>query len=508
MSSSGYHLICLVGAEPGQVIDLKPALLCIGRGRPNETRHGWLLINDPTVSRHHANLNWVPEQNAFYYEHVSQTNPSRIDGNLIRTSQDLGARNQLNIGTHIYLLERKAVDVEPPPSEAETLGAAQPPDSALEYTLQLLPNGFTEFLKKGEANTLGMGVHVNWDPFTNGFVLKVTPGARATLSRNSDQQDEARAVSGQAVLENGDVITVDFCQFRFRRSTPGSTNTETIKLAKDSDSLIRGFSQVKLVGQGTFGQVFHMKDHAGASVAVKFLSPHLLLNEEAQVRFKNEATVALSLKHNRLLRVFDVGEAEDGRMYIMSEYLPNGTLEDKIQKAGKLPTMAVLKVAHEISQGLEYLHAQNLVHRDIKPSNIFFRDGQAVLADFGIVKGSDLMTATRSGFTAGTPHYMSPEQFRGFTEPRSDQYSLGAMLYEMLAGRRVFDAPDPIALAYMHVHQAPDPLLPQCPGAPEMLCLMIEKMISKKPSDRFANMQAVKGAIEHIAKDIKKRARR
>ena len=251
-----------------------------------------------------------------------------------------------------------------------------------------------------------------------------------------------------------------------------------------------------------------MKDHAGASVAVKFLSPHLLLNEEAQVRFKNEATVALSLKHNRLLRVFDVGEAEDGRMYIMSEYLPNGTLEDKIQKAGKLPTMAVLKVAHEISQGLEYLHAQNLVHRDIKPSNIFFRDGQAVLADFGIVKGSDLMTATRSGFTAGTPHYMSPEQFRGFTEPRSDQYSLGAMLYEMLAGRRVFDAPDPIALAYMHVHQAPDPLLPQCPGAPEMLCLMIEKMISKKPSDRFANMQAVKGAIEHIAKDIKKRARR
>lgn len=350
-----------------------------------------------------------------------------------------------------------------------------------------------------------MGVSLEWDPFSEGFTVRVTEGAKVLLARQKEEHRSKEQAKDHAPLDDGDILTVDFCQFRFRKTEPTELNTDTIKLAKDSASLIRGFTKIKLVGQGTFGQVFHMTDHAGASVAVKFLSPHLLSNEEAQKRFKNEADVAISLKHIRLLRVFDVGEAEDGRMYIMSEYLPNGTLEDKISEIGRIPTRPALQIAHEVSLGLEYLHSKDLVHRDIKPSNIFFRDRQAVLADFGIVKGSDLMTATRTGFTAGTPHYMSPEQFRGFTEPRSDQYSLGAVLYEMLAGRRVFDAPDPIALAYMHVHQTPDDLVALCPGVPETFLRMVEKMLSKKPNDRFESMTVVKSVIRKIAQSVGRR---
>jgi serine/threonine-protein kinase len=173
---------------------------------------------------------------------------------------------------------------------------------------------------------------------------------------------------------------------------------------------------------------------------------------------------------------------------MMSEYLPDGTLEDRLKEGRGLSFREILGIAHDVGLALDYLHAKNLVHRDVKPSNIFFRGSQAVLADFGIVKGADLATATQSGFTSGTPHYMSPEQFRGYTEPRSDQYALGVMLYELMSGCKLFNAPEPIALAYMHVHEKPAPLAPLCPRIPPQAAKAVEKMLSKKPEDRFTTL--------------------
>jgi tRNA A-37 threonylcarbamoyl transferase component Bud32 len=483
---TGFQLHCLVGSQPGLVLDLKPGMLCIGRGRPGEKRYGWLLLDDPTVSRHHANLNWLPTKKRFSYEHISKTNPSRINGQLLRGDLFLGTNAQITIGTSSFLLIRKSIAAPLPTAAKKSKKTAIEDLDQTVYALQLLPNGFTDTLRKDGCNPIGVGVEVSWHPTIRHFVVEMKGGAQVRLSRQSQNLESNDLITHSAKLSHGDILTVDFCQFRFQEIQPEPDSIDTLTMS--SKSPVPGYTEQKLIGQGSHGQVFHYKDLQGNSVAIKFLAPHLLQDEEAQIRFQNEAKVALSLNHPCLLRVRAVGDSKDGRKYMLSEYLPDGTLEDRLKEGRRLSLKETLGVAHDIGLALDYLHAKNLVHRDVKPSNIFFRDSRAVLADFGIVKGADLATATHSGFTAGTPQYMSPEQFRGFTEPRSDQYALGVVLYELLSGRKLFEAPEPIALAYMHVHEKPKALSRLCPRIPVQAVEAVERMLKKNPKERFSTL--------------------
>ncbi len=520
MSRTGYHLYIVSGSRAGEGFELKPGMLCLGRGTKDEKKYGWLLFDDPGVSEHHANFQWYPQEHRFAFEHLSTTSPSRVNGRLIEKTESvvLGSNAQITIGHNNIVLERKSIRlalpklsfpakgdrvVTPPPEdeseasqavepvrdEAEVMEVLHQEEDSSVHTLQLLPNGFSDLLKKDNSNLLGVGVRVEWNRQRQSFQVVVSSGARVCVQREGMVLD----VHQDTVLEDGDVVRVDYCQFLYRRreSAPIS-QSDTV--AADASQLISGYQQFGLIGSGSNGEVYEFRDLAGSSVAVKFLFAHLLRQEDVQKRFRHEARVSISLDHPGVLRVIDVGQASDNRMYIMSEYLPGGTLRDRIDR-GALPLQEALEIAVDLCDALDYLHGKEIVHRDVKPSNIFFRKGRAVLADFGLVKGADLSTATKTGFTAGTPHYMSPEQFRGYTDARSDQYSLGIVLYELLTGRKPFNAEEPIALAYQHVHDKPRPLRLLRPRLKSSIASAVDRMIAKDVNDRFPNMRAVRSAL-------------
>lgn len=495
-SRSGFNLHCVVGPLSGRRWELKPGLLCIGRGKEGDKRYGWLLIPDVTVSREHANLRWEPEQSKFVYEHLSRTNPSRINGELTTGEVELGNWAQLGIGTSLFILERQKIRmIRPAPSEggatARTSAAAK---VVPKYSLKLLPNGYVQALSTERSNRIGVGAYLIWLPEKNSFALNTNPQAQVVLTTERGGEEVRFRVERPEEVRAGDMISVDLCQFLIEQC-PDQEQVETFS---QSTAPIGGMRKIQKIGQGSSSEVFLMQDPQGNQVAVKFLLPHLRHDSVSALRFEREARVAQGLNHPRLLQIISTGQTEDGVPFLVSEYLSGGTLRDLLEREGSLAPTAVGKLAGQIADGLHHLHQNGLVHRDVKPSNIFLRQSSAVVADFGTVRGVDLNTATETGFTPGTPHYMSPEQFRGFTEPRSDQYALGIVLYELVSGRRVFEAEEPIALAYMHVHQSPE-LHGHGKTLPVEMVKVLEKMLAKDPSERYPT---VVEATRHLQQSL------
>jgi serine/threonine-protein kinase PpkA len=217
-------------------------------------------------------------------------------------------------------------------------------------------------------------------------------------------------------------------------------------------------------------------------VALKVLLPQLATNGDYAERFLREGRIAASLQHPHLLTVYDIGG--QGELYYMAtEFLPDGSLKERIDK-GPLRPEAAVKLLAQIAEGLGFLHSKGFVHRDIKPANILFRkNGSAVLADFGIAKAVNAVTvASVAGSAIGTPHYMSPEQARGEKlDGRSDLYSLGVVLYEMLTGTRPYSGKDALSVALMHVTD-PIPVLHDRLGFYQPL---IDGLMAKSVQKRF-----------------------
>lgn len=216
-------------------------------------------------------------------------------------------------------------------------------------------------------------------------------------------------------------------------------------------------------------------------VALKVMAPALAANSEFTERFLKEGRITAKLQHPNLVTVYDIG-THAGIYYLAAEYIPDGTLKERIAEGG-LSVGEILDIMVEMARGLDFAHQKGFVHRDVKPGNILFRkDGTAVLADFGIAKAMDSSSSsTVAGASIGTPDYMSPEQARA--EPvdgRSDLYSLGTMLYEMLTGAPPYQAADPFTVALMHVTQ-PVPTLP-----PQFAWLqpLIDRTMAKNPAER------------------------
>lgn len=222
-------------------------------------------------------------------------------------------------------------------------------------------------------------------------------------------------------------------------------------------------------------------------VVLKFLAP-----EADRTRFEREARAAASLAHPNVTRLYDYGEAE-GRLFMALEYLPGGTLEDRLADGRRLPDAETAAIASQLAAGLAHAHANGLVHRDLKPANVLFDDeGRPKLADFGIARivGGD--TITEVGTMMGTAAYISPEQAAG--EPAgsaSDVYSFGVLLYRMLTGRLPFESDSPYELAQMHRRVDPPPLDLLRPDAPPELASVVAGALAKDPRNRPPDGEAL-----------------
>jgi serine/threonine protein kinase len=270
-------------------------------------------------------------------------------------------------------------------------------------------------------------------------------------------------------------------------------NATVLLAAVDID--IPGYQIIRPIGEGGMASVFlALQKSLDREVALKVMSPVLAANADFASRFLVEGKITAKLQHPNLVTVYDIG-THKGVYYLAAEYIGGGTLKERLAEGG-LTVAEILDIVSDVAQGLDFAHQKGFVHRDVKPANVLFRtDGRVVLADFGIAKAMDgSNSSTVAGASVGTPDYMSPEQARGESvDGRSDLYSLGTMLFEMLAGRPPYQAGDPFTVALMHVTH-PVPELEEH----TWLQPLIAGMMAKQPAERFNTGAAVVEAIHGL----------
>lgn len=241
------------------------------------------------------------------------------------------------------------------------------------------------------------------------------------------------------------------------------------------------------VGNGGMATVYKAKCHVlNRYVAVKVLKEEFTTDEEFIRRFNVEAQSAAGLTHPNIVSVYDVGH-EDGIYYIVMELIQGKTLKQIINEDGALPWKWSVNIAIQIASALEAAHKNNIVHRDIKPHNIIItEDGVAKVTDFGIAKAVSNSTITAFGTTIGSVHYFSPEHAKGsYTDAKSDLYSLGVVMYEMLTGRVPFDADTPVSIALKHMQEKAVEPIKLNPSIPFAVNKIIVKAMQKEPSMRY-----------------------
>jgi serine/threonine-protein kinase len=252
------------------------------------------------------------------------------------------------------------------------------------------------------------------------------------------------------------------------------------------------------IGGGGMGTVYEADDpQLERRVAVKLLPPEYSRDRRAKERFLREARVAAKVKHPNLCIIHDAGESED-RLYIVLALYEGETLRERIRR-GPLPIAESREIAIQVARGLARAHEAGIVHRDIKPANVMLtRSGEAIILDFGIARlEGDEVSLTRTGASWGTPAYMSPEQARGDSvDARTDVWSLGVMLYEMIAGRRPFGGESLEAVVSAILTREPDPLERVRPDVPPELAWVVERALAKEPAERYVSVAEMLADLE------------
>jgi len=275
-----------------------------------------------------------------------------------------------------------------------------------------------------------------------------------------------------------------------------------------SDTLIdRTFDKRYVIkrklGSGGMADVYLAEDQElGRRVALKLLDERHASDEQFVERFRREAQSAAGLNHPNIVSIFDRGRAE-GTYYIAMEYLDGRTLKELIVRNGPTPVPIAIDYARQILGALAFAHRNGIIHRDIKPHNIIVgTDGRLKVTDFGIAR-SGTSQMTEAGSIVGTAQYLSPEQARGApVDPRSDLYSLGIVLYEMLTGKVPFTGDTPVEIAMKHLSQVPEPPSALRPEVPHDLDAVVMRALAKDPDQRYASAEEMDADLARVARGV------
>ena len=298
---------------------------------------------------------------------------------------------------------------------------------------------------------------------------------------------------------------VELCSSVFVKVDPDSPSLSAIEqhpfeapLHPEILGRLDGFSIEQKLGHGGMGVVYKGFDaELNRPVAIKFLAPHLASNGVARKRFAREAQAAAAVVHPNVVPIYSIG-ASDKRPYLVMALISGRSLQKHVEEHGPLPAEDVVRIAQQIAAGLAAAHEQGLVHRDIKPANIMLEKdvSRVLITDFGLARAADDAGLTQSGWLAGTPHYMSPEQtMGGDVDHRSDLFSLGSVMYFMATGREPFRSSNPYGVLQKIGSQNPASARSINSGVPKMLDMFIAKLLSKNPEDRFEAAAAVQEAL-------------
>ena len=262
----------------------------------------------------------------------------------------------------------------------------------------------------------------------------------------------------------------------------------------DSLGRIGHYEVLEVLGKGGFGIVFRaFDDKLQRVVAVKVLSAQIATTSPARKRFLREARSSAKIRHESVVQIYAV--EEQPLPYLVMEFIPGETLQQRLDRTGPLETAEVVQIGRQIVEGLAAAHAQGLIHRDIKPANILIEDGlnlRVRITDFGLARAADDASMTQSGTIAGTPMFMAPEQAHGHAlDHRADLFSLGSVLYTMCSGRPPFRANSTVAVLKRVVEDTPRPIREIIPEVPQWLCDLITRLHAKNPEDRISSAREV-----------------
>lgn len=350
------------------------------------------------------------------------------------------------------------------------------------------------------------------------FTLSVTQRMAALSAGDapaSPSGDSAAGESGAADLKTGARVYV--CPACGSQYPPGTffcpRDGTALRLRTKGKDLVGQtvagrYRVMERLGQGGMGQVYRAEHiRMGSSCAIKIMNPALEQDPEAMGRFGREATHASRIDHPNVARVYDFGETEDGLLFLAMEFVEGETLSAILERDGPFEPSRAAEIGWQIADALHAAHSLGTVHRDIKPDNIIVKpqaDGRelAKIVDFGIARAIEVTEGeqvTRAGFVVGNPKYMSPEQLTGEAiDARTDLYSLGCVLYELLVGKPAFaGASGPVMLTRRLTESPPSPRASR-PSVPEAFDVVVTRAMAREPGARFESAVALRDALEPI----------
>jgi serine/threonine protein kinase/uncharacterized protein with WD repeat len=263
------------------------------------------------------------------------------------------------------------------------------------------------------------------------------------------------------------------------------------------------FEIVELLGRGGMGVVLKAFDEClQRYVAIKVLSPKVASNQTARKRFCREARAAAAVRHDHVVAIHTVDESE-GNPYLVMEYIPGVSLQERIDRDGRLELEDIVRIAMQTASGLAAAHAQGLIHRDVKPGNILLETGndRVKITDFGLARADEDVRLTQSGVVAGTPQYMAPEQAEGKPlDHRADLFSLGSVMYAMATGKAPFEASSALAMLLAITKDTPRSIQQINPTIPDWLVEIIDTLLAKDSADRFQSAAELANLLDqHLA---------
>ena len=297
---------------------------------------------------------------------------------------------------------------------------------------------------------------------------------------------------------------------------PATTSGRATAASSDAERgpgvrMVGRYEIIEKIGEGAMAAVYRAYDPSiDRPLAIKFLHANLSADPEYRSRFLREARAAGMLSHPNIVTVFDVGEIE-GRPYIAMELLDGGPLDEKTKSNERFAVADVMKIGSQLASALDFAHSRGIFHRDIKPSNIVLVAGreQIKVTDFGIahMAASSHSQATRVGTMIGTPHYMSPEQAMGQkVDARSDLFSVGVVMYELLTGQRPFNADSVVTLVYRIAKEEPRPIESFRNDVPSALRRIVDRCLNKEPNRRYQSGAELVSDLDKLSRQLAEQA--